>query len=90
MCKQMQIDVLVQERRNSSALAMELRLFCTNPSKCRWSLSSTVVALRAQLHLSRANCVSRKRRGITAEDEAHIPVALDPCLIYDTVADALK
>ena len=33
------IDGLVQERRNSSALAMELRLFCTNPSiwyaKCR-------------------------------------------------------
>ena len=26
------IDVLVQERRNSSALAMELRLSCTNPS----------------------------------------------------------
>ena len=25
------IDGLVQERRNSSALAMELRLFCTNP-----------------------------------------------------------
>ena len=26
------IDGLVQERRNSSALAMELRLFCTNTS----------------------------------------------------------
>ena len=26
------IDGLVQERRNSSALAMELRLACTNPS----------------------------------------------------------
>ena len=26
------IDVLVQERRNSSALAMELCLSCTNPS----------------------------------------------------------
>ena len=26
------VDVLVQERRNSSALAMELRLSCTNPS----------------------------------------------------------
>ena len=26
------IDALVQERRNSSALAMELRLFCTYPS----------------------------------------------------------
>ena len=29
------IDGLLQERRNSSALAMELRLSCTNPS--RWS-----------------------------------------------------
>ena len=27
-----QIDGLVQERHNSSALAMELRLSCTNPS----------------------------------------------------------
>ena len=26
------IDGLVQERRNSSVLAMELRLSCTNPS----------------------------------------------------------
>ena len=28
------IDALVQEKRNSSALAMELRLSCTNPSIC--------------------------------------------------------
>ena len=28
------IDGLVQERRNSSALAIELRLTCTNPSLC--------------------------------------------------------
>ena len=28
------IDGLVQERRNSSANALELRLFCTNPSTC--------------------------------------------------------
>ena len=27
-------DGLVQERRNSNALAMELRLSCTNPSTC--------------------------------------------------------
>ena len=30
--KDIKIDGLVQERRNSSALAMELRLSCTNPS----------------------------------------------------------
>ena len=29
--KEYDIDGLVQERRNSSALAMELRLSCTNP-----------------------------------------------------------
>ena len=32
VCYDSQIDGLVQERRNSSALAMELRLSCTNPS----------------------------------------------------------
>ena len=30
-----EIDGLVQERRNSIANAMELRLSCTNPSKCK-------------------------------------------------------
>ena len=30
----MYIDGLVQERRNSSALAMELHLSCTNPLIC--------------------------------------------------------
>ena len=30
----LQIDGLVQEKRNPSALAMELRLSCTNPSTC--------------------------------------------------------
>ena len=29
-------DDLVQERRNSSALAMELHLYCTNPSMCSY------------------------------------------------------
>ena len=29
------MDRLVQERCNSSALAMELRLSCTNPSICK-------------------------------------------------------
>ena len=32
------IEGLVQERRNSSALAMELRLSCTNPSVCHCSM----------------------------------------------------
>ena len=29
-----QVDGIVQERRNSSVLAMELRLSCINPSRC--------------------------------------------------------
>ena len=38
-------DGLVQERRNSSALAMEFRLSCTNPSilhctECRWTMGN--------------------------------------------------
>ena len=31
-----QLDGLVQERRNSIANALELRLYCTNPSICKW------------------------------------------------------
>ena len=34
-------DGLVQERRKSSALAMELRLSCTNPSICRTNMKDT-------------------------------------------------
>ena len=34
VCYRWDIDGLVQERRNSIALAMELRLSCTNPSIC--------------------------------------------------------
>ena len=34
------VDGLVQERRNSSALAMELRLSYTNPSISAWYLQA--------------------------------------------------
>ena len=40
------IDGLVQERRNSSALAMELRLSCTNLSK--WHVEFLLVCLMAE------------------------------------------
>ena len=33
-----QINGLVQERRNFSVLAMELRFSCTNPSKLGWGM----------------------------------------------------
>ena len=56
------IDGLVQGRRNSSALAMELRLSCTNPSiwyvnngvKCWQSVSPTVSTKAFILHLNDA------------------------------------
>ena len=48
---QAQVDGLVQERRNSSALAMELRLSCTNLSKypplthlCAWTCPTCAVS----------------------------------------------
>ena len=41
VCVKARIDGLVQERRNSSALAMELRLSCTNPSALVLRLSWT-------------------------------------------------
>ena len=34
ICRWSQIDGLVQQRRNSIADALELRLYCTKPSKC--------------------------------------------------------
>ena len=39
------MDGLVQERRNSSALAMELHLFSTNPITypCIWQFSLTIL-----------------------------------------------
>ena len=37
------IDGLMQERCNSSALAMELRLSCTNPSTWSWPFKKPVV-----------------------------------------------
>ena len=54
------IDGLVQERRNSSALAMELRLSCTNSSICNnvvWKImlkggSATVHATMINPHIS--------------------------------------
>ena len=36
VCFNIAIDGLVQERRNSIANALELRLSCTNPLRCRF------------------------------------------------------
>ena len=37
-----EIDGLVQERLDSSALAVELRLSCFNPSKCKYIIVRTI------------------------------------------------
>ena len=55
-CLQTHIDGLMQERRNSVANALELRLSCTNPSiwakhKCDISLFSDIDLLRPYLSL---------------------------------------
>ena len=39
------LDGLVQERRNSIANALELRLSCTNPSLCSLSVASCLLTL---------------------------------------------
>ena len=46
-----QINGLVQERCNSSALAMVLCLFCTNPSKCDFNSQWTFITGRDMLRL---------------------------------------
>ena len=54
MSQHQYIDGLVQERRNSSALAMELRLTCTNPSILSQDPPLTS-PLAIKLHLSCTN-----------------------------------
>ena len=39
----LQVDGFVQERYNSSVLAMELQLSCTNPSKCAHIQSENLI-----------------------------------------------
>ena len=53
------IDGLVQERQNSSALAMELRLSCTHPSVCtelNWIQLNAYQRLGAELQY--LQCIS--------------------------------
>ena len=46
--------LLVQERRNSSALAMELRLSCTNPSICVWYMTFV-----SHIHMGASHTVAK-------------------------------
>ena len=52
-------DGLMQERRNSSALAMELRLSCINPYIIIISSSCTVIIVRIHDHMLDTHCVQR-------------------------------
>ena len=57
----LQIDGLVQERRSSGALAMELRLPCTNPMKCAaetWSQDRVPVAYFTKVSIGSDNGLS--------------------------------
>ena len=45
------IDGLVQEKRNSSALAMELRLSCTNPSTFQCIFRLKTVDMQYEVYL---------------------------------------
>ena len=59
----LQIDGLVQERRNSGALAMDLRLSCTNPSRSfpfylSWKTTSYLQLHWEVVFLRRFNCVA--------------------------------
>ena len=49
-------DGLEQERRKSSALAMELRLNCTNPSI--WSLSESYTGDWVNLNCAKYNLIT--------------------------------
>ena len=57
-----QVDGLVQERRNSSALAMELCISCTNPPK--WCIHASVIYANIGLgpneHISVKFCLKFK------------------------------
>ena len=50
-----QIDGLVQDRRYSCELAMELRFSCTNPSKC-----NAKVSMNKMIVIDRMNVPSRE------------------------------
>ena len=55
--KSLHIEGLVQERRNSSALAMELRFYCTNPMICDWCCFSSM-SFSIRLHFQYKDCLS--------------------------------
>ena len=59
------VDGLVQERRNSSALATELRLSFTNPAICSWYL------LQYSAHDNRRNIASTANRVSIPPREGH-------------------
>ena len=58
MLKSSYIDGLVQERRNSSALAMELRLYCINQSTLSLSLPSSYIIING-VYVHWGSCITQ-------------------------------
>ena len=65
------IDGLVQERCNSSANALELRLFCTNPSTSSWSILQD-----GCLRLLLSKCSSKKEKDSSVDANGNTPAHL--------------
>ena len=61
------IDGLVQERHNSSALAMELCLSCTDPSRLFWLLYKLQQSSELSLWKSLEKALSLKRPFLVSE-----------------------
>ena len=70
------IDGLVQERRNSSALAMELRLSCTNPSILSyiWLCQESMIV---SLHCCGYKCICKVDRICYDTKSIHMSIILN-------------
>ena len=81
------IDGLVQERRNSSALAMELRLSCTNP--LTWKCFCITGLLWGQSTFGQW-LVSPHKRPVTHSLDVFFVVSLSSCLTNSQVVSDLR
>ena len=66
-------DGLVQERRNSSALAMELHLSCTNPSILFWVNYAAVSSMQLLTHWGRVTHIYVGKLTIIGSDNGLSP-----------------
>ena len=66
------VDGFVQERRNSSALAMELRLSCTNPSMWQERRNSSALAMELRLYCTNPSMWQERRNSSALAMELRI------------------